>query len=258
LGTALSAMTVELVAPRALPLNLSDVCKAVGVALRFEPASGKAPGGTYRFEGGSAEIVVRLRDPAAALLDARDRFTLAHELGHHCLRLLGAPAPRRRAEYWRHEELCNLFAASLLVPDYVVDELPEPSTAAQLGALIATVASEAGVSAETAARRIADHVTAPVAIGEIQLDSYPPTRRIGFRLWWVETKPWLGGDSARHQAIRVGHPLEATLRVVESLGIWGVGQPALDGARSAWVRRRSELTGSVAVLLASADSSASI
>ncbi len=244
-------MTDELVAPRGLPLNLSDLCKAVGVALRFEPASGKRPGGTYRFDDGSAEITVRLRDPAAALLDARDRFTLAHELGHHCLRLLGAPAPRRRAEYWRQEELCNLFAASLLIPDHIVDELPEPSTAAQLAALIAKVANEAGVSVETAGRRIANHLTTPVAIGEIKLDSYPPTSRIGFRVWWVETKPWMGGDGARHQAIRVGNPLEPTLRVVASLGIRGVGEPALDGALSAWVRRRSARTGSVAVLLAS-------
>ena len=87
-------------------------------------------------------------------------------------------------------------------------------------------------------------------MGEVELNSYPATRRLGFRVWWVETKPWLGGEGARNQAIRVGHPLESTVRAVATLGIRGVSHPDLDGVRSVWVRRRSDRTGSVAVLLA--------
>ncbi|MGD0276823.1 MAG: ImmA/IrrE family metallo-endopeptidase [Syntrophales bacterium] len=48
------------------------------------------------------------------------RFFIAHELGHIILRKMGVTS-FKDSDYWLCEELCNLFARNLLIPDKIVD-----------------------------------------------------------------------------------------------------------------------------------------
>src|ERR1043165_8996852 len=57
------------------------------------------------------------------LLGPRDRFTLAHEVGHWLAYQMFAIGPARdHSEYWRDEAAVNQVASKLLLPDWLVDE----------------------------------------------------------------------------------------------------------------------------------------
>jgi len=64
------------------------------------------------------------------MLTPRERFSVAHELGHWVAYSRLKIKPEAKGErYWEHERAVNAFAASLLVPDWLVtrwlDEVPE-------------------------------------------------------------------------------------------------------------------------------------
>ena len=68
-----------------------------------------------------ANGVVALTPQHEHLLRPRERFSVAHELGH-CLayRQFGTlPENNDSKEYWAHERCMNDFATSLLVPDWL-------------------------------------------------------------------------------------------------------------------------------------------
>lgn len=111
------------------PVPVEEIVRAYGLTIRFEPTAGEISGALY-VEGPRAVIGVNALHHAN-----RQRFTIAHELGHY---LLHAPAPspeRLFAKVDRHvlsavwnrdakssaatdlEEIqANQFAAELLVP----------------------------------------------------------------------------------------------------------------------------------------------
>jgi IrrE N-terminal-like domain len=56
------------------------------------------------------------------LLTPRERFSVAHELGHLiAFRQLQVPPARVKSEYWIQEECMHGFAAALLMPELMVD-----------------------------------------------------------------------------------------------------------------------------------------
>jgi Zn-dependent peptidase ImmA (M78 family) len=84
--------------------------------------------------------------------EVRSRFTLAHELGHVLLDRDLDCRPLTKTEYWKHEVICNDFAARLLIPESAVADLPRKSPWRETDG----VAREYDVSWEVAARRITE------------------------------------------------------------------------------------------------------
>src|SRR5882724_1715204 len=57
------------------------------------------------------------------LLTPRERFSVAHELGHLiAFREFNLPPAREKNTYWTQETWMNRFAATLLIPDVVLEE----------------------------------------------------------------------------------------------------------------------------------------
>ena len=82
----------------------------------------------HRFSKVEGERELKSHDEG--LLNSRERFSVAHELGHWILfnRLQIGPESERRL-YWEQEEVINAFAGQLLVPDWLakswLDSTPE-------------------------------------------------------------------------------------------------------------------------------------
>jgi hypothetical protein len=105
------------VRPRVDPFSI-----ARALAVRVERVEGMAAeGALVRAPGG--ESVIRIPASAGVVAPAvrrRQRFTIAHELGHHVLAenlRLGAVANRSAAVDVLEERMCNVFAEHLLMPD---------------------------------------------------------------------------------------------------------------------------------------------
>jgi hypothetical protein len=105
---------------------------------------------------GGYQIVLFRAHAEPRPLKPRERFTVAHELGHLLLEERYQWRPATSAEYHRREDYCNQFAAHLLVPTGQLEQLLLPSPAAALGLLFHT-SETCRVSFEVAARRIADY-----------------------------------------------------------------------------------------------------
>jgi hypothetical protein len=190
----------------------------------------------------------RQRRPAP--IEAFERFTIAHELGHYVLATQTGHRPRRESEYWLCESLCNEFASELLMPPRLFSSLEEPACAADLAAMVNRVAQRAGVTAEPAARAVVRHLATPIALGTLRLDPLPSTSRLGFRGWWAENRPWHGGHGGRRLAVRVNHPLAPILTTMSRLVRGETAEPELSGAASAFLRRRAGSSANFAALLA--------
>lgn len=79
----------------------------------------------YVYRQASADSVAALRPRDETSLTARERFSVAHELGH-CLAYLRydfQPLSRRddRQRYWQQERAMDEFAATLLAPPWLVE-----------------------------------------------------------------------------------------------------------------------------------------
>jgi len=55
-------------------------------------------------------------------LNDRERFLVAHELGHLILYKEHNAKPLGKSEYWKHEQLCDSFAQWLLIPAYIAHD----------------------------------------------------------------------------------------------------------------------------------------
>jgi hypothetical protein len=100
------------------PIDLLALAKRKNVKVRV------CNFGKPRLEGnfsGPLEVVV----PTAVFvrsewLTHRGRYLLAHELAHVFLMELGVPEPSSKSDYWKVENLADLFACCLLLPTTVV------------------------------------------------------------------------------------------------------------------------------------------
>lgn len=101
------------------PLNIEELANELGLIVKFEDNLKKS--GELNENN---EIIVNARDHVF-----RQRFTIAHEIGHYVLE--HGPSDRKNCrEKYTDEELkkeieANNFAAELLVPKYKVKELWE-------------------------------------------------------------------------------------------------------------------------------------
>lgn len=107
------------------PVRVEDIARKLGVEVRRESLAGELSGALYRGRDGAP--VVGVNDWHA---DVRQRFTIAHELGHFRLHseALFVDGVLRRDEQSSmaiksHEIEANAFAAELLMPRTLL--LPE-------------------------------------------------------------------------------------------------------------------------------------
>lgn len=109
-------------------IDLEEVAAQRDVAVFRHGFGENAPDGMYLFDGEDAIIVVNETKPAQ-----RQRFTLAHELGHHELHRRGGPvqlvdldvyateAPEGQKDL--DEVAANAFAAHLLLPRTAIEQV---------------------------------------------------------------------------------------------------------------------------------------
>lgn len=103
-----------------LPVNPAEIARNMDIEVISNPSMGHS--GHYRFNYG--QPVIEYNSTEARV---RQRFTIAHELGHHVNGDIDAPrdtAASFSARTWDPAEVeANRFAAALLMPDYVVRAL---------------------------------------------------------------------------------------------------------------------------------------
>jgi len=196
------------------------------------------------------EVVLMRRGSLRAPIAAHERFTIAHEIGHYVLLREADFRPRRTSEYWLGEDLCQHFAASLLLRPRFLDDLRAPRDSENLLACVNALAHRAGVTAEPAARALVGELEVPAAIGTFVLDPLDSTNRLGFRGWWRENRSWWSAGGGRRLAVYVDHPLAPALREMARLPIGAGATPHLAGARSTTLRRRSHRRAVFTAILA--------
>src|ERR1700688_1545418 len=95
------------------------------------------------------------------LLTARERFSVAHELGHWIALTHLSVEPRSdKRGYWEQERVINLFAGSLLAPDWLVEEWLEGVSRSEPispFSLKAWAGTQCRTSEEVVAKRIVQH-----------------------------------------------------------------------------------------------------
>lgn len=116
------------------PVDVEGLAKALGIKVRLFRMPSDVSGALICDEDGSYRIHVNSEHPLT-----RRRFTIAHELGHYVLHraLIGRGVNDNRAyrttkgEYYnpeigpKQETEANRFAASLLMPQELIDRLQE-------------------------------------------------------------------------------------------------------------------------------------
>jgi len=105
---------------RKLPVKPEIIAERMGVDVLHAVDMGNVSG-EYSRDETSCKIRINANEP-----DVRQRFTLAHELGHHCLRHGSAfrdTSESFRAYQYNHRETeANKFAAEILMPKSAVDQ----------------------------------------------------------------------------------------------------------------------------------------
>ncbi|MHB8499512.1 MAG: ImmA/IrrE family metallo-endopeptidase [Candidatus Acidiferrales bacterium] len=188
------------------PLCLPELLLDLGVTLSSAPDLAGRAHGILRSQNGRWDIVLPMEEgKGIADLSPRQRFTVAHELGHIALYDNGIKPPRQRREYWRIEELCNIFAGQLLIADRELEaSFPRdrPTGARELLLRTKILATTLSVSFEAAARRVTAHV-GQSAFVRIRISSGPhPTFVVQ---WATESENWL--QSGRGKRLTPKHSL---------------------------------------------------
>jgi hypothetical protein len=137
--------------------RLFDVAYALGLEIRHRKAE-SYEGALLRVPGSRAGFIVlnsKIKE------ESRQRFTLAHEIGHHVLpgqQELAMPCVARRIENWQQalepdERAANRFAAEILMPREAIQEWldQEPSLEA-----IRSIADACRTSLTSSAVRLAE------------------------------------------------------------------------------------------------------
>ena len=140
----------------AIPINLEAVLLRHGLGLPLVETSGSRHGALRLVNGVWHPVVYRSpSDINRSRLLPRERFTVAHELAHALVEDGLQLRPLRDAHYWALEDLCDDFAAAVLIPEIEVVRHVEGITGAQrLLHQIDKLASATESSLVVAARRI--------------------------------------------------------------------------------------------------------
>ncbi|HTT83379.1 MAG TPA: ImmA/IrrE family metallo-endopeptidase [Rhizomicrobium sp.] len=114
------------------PVDVYAIARELGLELNFIPLPQNVSGQIRRKDGGKFAIDVNSRHSTT-----RQRFTVAHELGHYiyhrellgkgvgdtlAFRSEGTPLPNPHITV-THERQANSFAANLLMPNHLIEKL---------------------------------------------------------------------------------------------------------------------------------------
>jgi IrrE N-terminal-like domain len=140
------------------PVDVVQVLRDLGLGLRFVHLS-ELHGSLERTDAGWEVIVPRreFMDESPTHLTARERFTIAHEIGHYLVEARFRARPRNRAEYWELERVCQEFAASLLMPQRILHDVMSANVLESAPEALRSsreLARRAQVSVEAAVRRL--------------------------------------------------------------------------------------------------------
>src|SRR5687768_8121290 len=93
------------------PIQLRALLKQLGITLRKQVSvDAKCEALVQKTSLGKYEIVLLRRSESTRGLTPRERFTIAHELGHVLIDLKFGWLPTTRDEYYAREMWCNEFA----------------------------------------------------------------------------------------------------------------------------------------------------
>jgi Zn-dependent peptidase ImmA (M78 family) len=98
------------------PVNLHKVLSRLGIRLRFEEKDEAPLYSSSYLQLEDPPTIIIYRQKQEAVLSARERFSIAHEIAHWVIWRRFGSLPSSGTEYWWHETVCNEFAAGLLVP----------------------------------------------------------------------------------------------------------------------------------------------
>ncbi len=183
-------------------INIQKLLDRFGVTTRFE-VSERRSGTLGKSNDGKWFVVVRGKNPAF------DRFTAAHELGHFLLikNWDYSPTINDKRSYYFCEDLCNQFAAKLLINYDDVTATEIASAKVCLGQ-VRDIATRYQVSNEAASRSIIDTHSG------IGICAFKKTTAGWFnRLWGVSS---LNGISPRY-----GNKKVKLDSLKEEMRIWG-------------------------------------
>jgi hypothetical protein len=138
------------------PVHVRKLLNDMGVEIRKEVRRGKrGPSAELERVGDNYRITLWRDHRSPHPLSTRERFSVAHELGHILLIAKFALQATTKTEYFEYERWCNEFAASLLVPDQLIVGIASYSPRAVLE-FVPKVSAQCKVSLEVAGRRVVD------------------------------------------------------------------------------------------------------
>lgn len=139
------------------PVNLHKVLSRLGIRLRFEEKDETPLYSPSYLKLEDPPTIIIYRQKQEAVLSARERFSIAHEIAHWVIWRRFGSLPSSGTEYWWHETVCNEFAAGLLVPVASLQHFLEKQYIEHVNPAYfpAKVSKSAAVSWEVAAKSIA-------------------------------------------------------------------------------------------------------
>lgn len=183
-----------------LPIDIFSVLERLRIRLEFSNRENRGHGGHLtRYSHGWTVVLSR----SAALgssdrVTSRDRFTIAHEIGHYLVEGRFGFRPASGGEYWLLEEACNLFALDLLAPDHLLADVlhAEPRTASELLELVGRLSRQAAISREPATRRLIARLHTRCALLQLRLKAGATSDRwkVG---WCVDNNRWIAPPPRR-------------------------------------------------------------
>jgi Zn-dependent peptidase ImmA (M78 family) len=187
------------------PLHIRRLLRSLEISLRkvTKRSGNKREAELHRLGPGQYCIYLTRTTNTPRPLSVRERFTLAHEIGHVLLDYKFNWRPTSEREYHLGERLCNVFAARLLVPEAALTGLAMADPQQGL-ATLTLLARRFRVSKEVAARRIAEVF---LRFGFVEGEEIPTrTQKRGFQIAWStldSARPGL----TRRRKLGPKHPL---------------------------------------------------
>jgi hypothetical protein len=214
---------------RPIPLDLEALVAEFRVGVVREQAERQ---GSLRRRGDLWQIAVD-----SSMAPVRQRFTIAHELGHYLVEATTGFRPTKRRDYWALESECQAFAAVLLAPEAVVREClavggGEPGA---LFDVVIDLAARTGLSLEGAARRLIEVTGSPMAIASLRLDGRPSRRAIA-SIGWCHGVHGME-DVGRGRVIRRDHALWPVVTAIREVPVGACCEVNFGGGARAIVRR---------------------
>lgn len=216
------------------PIDLFESARALNLSIRLDPSLPSE--GALVQERGRSVIVIG----GPGVNRQRQRFTVAHEIGHHLLDVYGLSRPQTPKEYWLVENLCHFFAGCLLIPNPVISwvRAAEPNEPHHLLTLAMTAMERADVSAAAISHRLRDELPG-TAFCEVSYSRSSESDVSGIVRWVAERFPWLRAGAKRK--LRADHFLSRLMHAHRQSRYGAITLGYMNGLPVAGVRRTSSV-----------------